>query len=374
MKKTVNVLVFIIIFFFIFSVNSFAEGSIENELIEKSQVERIRDNLDKEAKEFLSDVGADSSDSSLLLNLNYKSFLKAIINSFKENLKDIKLHFLSIITAVLLCSLFDSFSLSFKEKNKGLYNLCTCFFVASVSLIPLINLINSSEGLIIASCELSGAVIPILCTISAAQGKTISAGVFNSAAIVFSQLISEAYVYFFVPGANILLALSISSCTDSKGITKEIVKIIKKYFLILLSVCASLYFTIIGIKGSLSTAADESAIKALKLAAGNFVPVIGGAISDSASALLSSLSITKSAVGVFGILALLSIFVPLLIKILLWILGFDLCSALAGSFSQENINELLKTVSSVLSIFAVMLIFCALMMIVNIGILTSLRG
>ena len=374
MKKTLFVLISVLLFLSIFSFNSFARSTAENELIEKSNINEIIESLDKETKSFLEELGVDKTDYSKLFNLNYKSFVNALVNSFKDSLSDIKNHFLGIMSAVLLCALLSSFSNRFNETNKKIYDICICAFIASVSLIPIMDLINSSEGIIISSCNLSGAVIPILCTISAAQGRTVSAGVFNSAAVVFSQLLSEAYILFFVPCADILLAFSISSCFDSKSISKGLVKLIKKYFLIFLSICSSVYFTILGIKGSLSSAADESAVKALKLAAGNFVPVIGSAISESASVVLSSLSITKSAIGVFGVISVFALYLPIIFKIILWILSFDLCSAVAEAFSEEKLNELLKTVSSILSIFAIMVVFCALMMIINIGILTSLRG
>ena len=372
MKKITVVFVSFFIIILFFSVSAFAEKSIESELIEKSKVEQIRDSLDKQAKDFLEDLGAQNTDSQQLLNLNYKSFIKALLNLFKTNTREIKSHFLSIVTAVLLCGLISSFSNDFK--NNEIYNLCLCAFTASVSLVPIIDLINSSEGIIILSCKLSGTLIPVLCTICVFQGRSVSAGVFNSASVVFSQLLSEAYIYFFVPAADILLALSISSGIENKGISRAVVKLIKKYLLIFLSICASVYFTILGIKGSLSSAADESAVKALKLAAGHFVPVIGSAISDSASAVLSSLSITKSSIGIFGILSLFAVYAPILVKILLWTLSFDLCSALADAFCEEKLKELFKTVSSVLSIFAIMIVFCAFMMVINIGILTSLRG
>ena len=371
MKKLLLAII-IVCLVFSFGVVSFASEESQS-LIAQSGIEEIRNDLDEQTKEFLHNAGADKIDYESLFSLNFRQLSSSIMAVIRENVLSLKEYFFSLAAAVCISVLSESMRKK-SPSHSELFPLCTTIFIALVCVAPLTELVSANEVIILSACRFFSAIFPILCAIAAAGGKALTASVFEGGSLIFSQIISQGYISVFVPLCNMLLGLGMASVFDGEIVFSRIISLVKKYLLIFLSAGASLYFTVLGIKGNIGSAVDESGMKALKFAAGNFVPVIGGAISDSAGAVLASLTVTKSAIGAFGMLCLAAIFLPGLVKTLLWMLCFELSAALAGVFSLKNAERLLKCLASILGIFAIMLVFLALMMFINVGTLSAMKG
>ena len=211
-------------------------------------------------------------------------------------------------------------------------------------------------------------------TVCAAQGKAVSASLCSAATVGISQVLNTCFSVYFIPAANIMLALGISACANNTMHLDKAVKLIRKYLLIFLGGGALVYFTVLSVRTSVSSAVDESTVKTIKFASANFIPVIGGAIGDSAQAVAASLAVSKSTVGVFGLFCILAIFIPIISKILVWIIGLEICSLFSEAFSLEQETICLKHLADTLTVFIVVIIFCVTMFFINFGVLLTLRG
>lgn len=350
------------------------QPSEDSELLEQSGIYEIADELDKQTKDFIKDAGLEQINAESVYKLDFSSFLKAAYNLIFKSDEIIKAFFVLVAT-IFLSALVDSLAGDFLKKgNSDIFNICCALFIL-ISVVPeLASCISSCEAAIKSAGAFTLAVFPIMCTLLAAQGKTLSSAVFNGAAVGVSQIINTLCSEFFIPLTNILLALGVSSAAASSLPVDKLIKLVRKYMLIALSIAASIYFSVLSLKGAVSSAADETALRAVKVAAGNFVPVIGSAISDSAAAVISSLSVTKGAVGTFGIVALIGIFLPVIIKSALWLMCFEAAAFLCSVFSLESAEQVLKNLSSAMSVLMSLMFFCSLIFLINFGILTSMRG
>ena len=90
---------------------------------------------------------------------------------------------------------------------------------------------------------------------------------------------------------------------------------------------------------------DASAVKAVKLTISGMVPLVGGIISDASETILISAGLLKNATGIYGLLAILAIFVGPFLKIGTQYVLLKLTAALCSIFSVKRESDLLNDFS-----------------------------
>ena len=76
-----------------------------------------------------------------------------------------------------------------------------------------------------------------------------------------------------------------------------------------------------------NSAADNLSMRTAKFIIGSAVPVAGGVLSEALGTLTASVSLLKSSVGIYGVVACVVIFLPLLTELFLWRVGLNITSA-----------------------------------------------
>ena len=128
------------------------------------------------------------------------------------------------------------------------------------------------------------------------------------------------------------------------------------------------------IQNVINGAADSVTSRAAKFAAGTFVPIVGTYISESLSTVQACLSLVKSGVGMYAVLAMLIIIVPHIIAMLFWKLSLECGAAAADMFSLTKITGLLKAVSSGISLLIALMACFGILFIVCTGITVLTAG
>ena len=98
----------------------------------------------------------------------------------------------------------------------------------------------------------------------------------------------------------------------------------------------------ITITGAVSGAADASAIKAMKVTISGMVPVVGSIISDASETILVSAGLLKNAAGVYGIVAILAVFIGPFLRIGVQYIMLKITTAICSVFGVKRPINLLK--------------------------------
>ena len=375
MKKAGIAALFALFLILMFPLNAAAEEQSSDELIENSGIYEAAEQLEKENRDFLATAGLEEVSAQALYNLDFRAILQAVGRqislSFREQLRA----FLAMIAAVFVCALADSFAKGARrvDTSKMVAAAC-CLFLSGVCMVPLSQTLSVLGAAVESAAGFTATGVPILCTILAAQGKTLSAAAFNGAAVVMGQVMTTLFSAFFMPLVQVLLAVGFISSVSGESGLEPLVTQVRKYLLIALSASAGLYFSVLGLKAKAGAVADESALKAVKLAAGNFLPVIGSALSDSAGVVVSSLALSKTVIGGFGMAAIVAIFLPVIVQSVLWYLCLETAAFAAGFFSLNSALKVLKNLSAAVSVLAIIVIFCTLVFLLNFGLIIGSGG
>ena len=110
-----------------------------------------------------------------------------------------------------------------------------------------------------------------------------------------------------------------------------------------------------GITGVLSGSVDAAALKATKLAIGGMVPVVGGMLSDASETVLVSAGLVKNAAGVYGLLAVLAVWIGPFFHMGAQYLVWKGATALCGLFAPKHLTGVVSDFSTAMGLLLAML-------------------
>ena len=122
---------------------------------------------------------------------------------------------------------------------------------------------------------------------------------------------------------------------------KRIAGVLKWTVTSILTVLLLVFVGYLTVSGVIAGTADAVAVKAAKFTVSSMVPVVGGILSDAAETVLAGAGILKNAVGVFGMLVILSMCVVPFLQLGIHYLAYKLTAALAATVADGRTSGLI---------------------------------
>ena len=249
---------------------------------------------------------------------------------------------LSVVAAVLLVRLSDSFP----GASKQIIHLVSAVLIGIILLKPSNTMIRLGMKTVSEMTQYGKLLIPVLTAALAAQGGVTSSAALYAGTVFFISFLSAMIVKLTIPMIYIYICLSLANSAVGDDLLVNLKNFLKWLITWSLKIVLYVFTGYIGITGVVSGTADASAVKALKLTVSGMVPVVGGIISDASETILVSASVMKSAAGVYGILAIIAVWVGPFLKIGVQYLMLKITGAMCMLFSNKQASELIKDFST----------------------------
>lgn len=369
--KIFAVCVLIILFF---SVNAYAAGESEyyNGQVESSGAEDILSGLDSETKERLGELGIEDVNFSSLFDVSFSKIFSFVKKAAEGKLESPLKSLMKLLSVIILIAVCESF-MPDDDKMKNVINMAAVLFSVTVIISPLYDAMESAVSSVGVCADFMKSLIPVLVGIVSASGNPSLAVSFQSCAFAAAEVISALGKNYVVPIVGAVTALDLTGSLMPSMKLSGITELVKKTVIQTLSFTATLYVSFLGIKGALANAADTVASKGIKLVISSAVPIVGGAVSEAYSGIIGSLVLVKSTVGIFGIIVIAVITVPSMLQLLFWIFALKLGAAAGEVFSLGGVSSLLKALSCAITLLNVVILFGAVLFIISLALLLSLK-
>lgn len=247
--------------------------------------------------------------------------------------------------------------------------------IVAIILITKMKLTISSACTAISVCsDFVFAFIPAFCIIVATSGNTVAAFSTNTLLLSLAQALNFISNSVFLPLSNCFLAIGICSGIRDELNLRSFIANMKKYLITGISVCATVFVSVLSIKTAVASSADAIGLRSVRFAINSVVPVIGGAISEGLLSIQAYSSLIKSSVGIVGIIAVALVFLPSILNVSFWRLFLSLCGVISDIFSDRSVSSVLKAFTDALMIMNVILILSMVTTIISIGILIAAKG
>lgn len=259
---------------------------------------------------------------------------------------------------VLMCALAES--VADAGSLKGTLSAVGVLCGAGIAAAAMYDLLEGSLTAISAAANFMLVFIPVLTGISAALGHTLTAAAVNSAILGCTQLISQLAANFLAPFCGAILGVSTAGAVHPQLKLDKLGEVIKKLVVWGLTLVMTIFMGVLSLQTAVSAASDNAAIKTAKFMVSQGVPIIGGTVSDAVNTLKSGLGVLKSSVGVYGIIAVAMITVPVLAGLVCYKAAMLAAQGLAEMFGLKELAALFKSFGAVMTI-VIAIVVCVLL-------------
>lgn len=229
--------------------------------------------------------------------------------------------------------------------------------VVSVSTILLGNstsLIHLAVQTVETLSEYGKLLMPVLTSALAAQGGITASGALYAGTLIFDTILSSLLRAIIVPLLYILCCLAMLFAASGQELIGKLRDLVKWLITWSLKIALYVFTGYMGITGVVSGTTDAATLKATKLAISGMVPIVGSILSDSSEAVLVGAGVMKNAVGIYGLLAILAVWIGPFFKIGIQYLLLKVCFGVCGIFPTKQTSTLIKDFSGIMGILLAM--------------------
>ena len=372
MKKLILLFILIISICIIFNV-SFVYAE------DKNIFDYVNENIEKiDMKDLENIINEDSEINISLKQLinkiisgEYDSDINSIIKQIQEIVKNELLSFIpmifSILSVVLLYSILKNLSNSFlnKEINSLIHFVCFSAVLLIVST-QITMIISSIKNLIDQIGKYSDVSFPILMNVMILLGSKVSSSVYSPYCELFSTTIIKVIQNVVFPLSSASIIVQIVSNISDKIKLNKLSKVLLDMSKYILTTMFSLFIVFLSFQGLTSGIIDTISIKSAKYAIENYVPIIGGYLSDGYDLVLFSFVLIKNSLGYIVLIYFLKVILVPIIKILVLTISLRVSAAVIEPLSENKISDFLFKISKNVMMFIAIVLAISFMFIISI--------
>lgn len=279
----------------------------------------------------------------------------------RPDLKEASTACLSIMVVMLLTSVLRSLP-GVSEKTislAGNTGISLILFRSSGSLIQL------ASTTVTEISTYGRLLLPVMTAAMAGQGNISTSSALYVGTAFFDALLTSLIGKLLIPMVYLYLVISVAYSTIGEETLKRLRDTIKWATVWTLKTILYIFTGYIGITGVISGATDAASLKAAKLAISGMVPVVGNILSDASEAVLISAATVKNAAGVYGLFAILAIWIGPFFRIGSHYLLLKAASALCPAFTGKSSTDLVQDFCSALGLLLAMTGAISLMLLIS---------
>ena len=279
------------------------------------------------------------------------------------------LRMLEMLLAVILLSALAQ-SLRQGEGTGAVYE-CVCTLCAVTMLAdPLIAAFSRAAAALSRTSDFMLGFAGVYGGILAVSGSLTGAAAWQGSMAAACGVGLEISTKLLFPLLSLCLAMSMTDAVNPAVSLAGIITAVQKLTAWVLGLMMAGFLGLLSVQTVVTGAADKAGTKAAKFVISGAVPIVGGAVSDAYAAVIGSMGVLRSSVGVTGIILVTAILAPVILELALYRAAMLLAGAAAELFDVPMLSRLFKNAGAVLSAgfsaavcFGVVFIFGAAVML-----------
>ena len=339
MKKSLVLLLCLLLIFFVLStrkpmltVSAFTKEGTAGDAVEAGAMEELEGNLDElldaldtEALQNYLDTLTDFRGTSIKdklkqlvtgdASLDYPSLWQALLGLLFEDASVFLPAFALILAVALLCGILNASKNGFLHSTMSdIIGFVGYISVGAVVLSCLISVLSVGFTAVEQMKRQMELIFPLLLTLMAASGGSVSAAVFRPAVAFMSGAVLELFTSVVLPVSVVVIVLAfVGNLSDSVRTEKlgDFFKSVSKW---LIGLTLGLFSLFLSVQGMTAAQYDGVSLRAVKYVISGSVPIVGGFLSGGVDLVLAGSALIKNALGsVACFLLVASIVRPLLL-------------------------------------------------------------
>ncbi len=326
-------------------------------------------------------------DNHALKDFSFRNMIKKVIKGEKifekDKLKDfiietffnelrINLSFLAKILAITIISaVLTNLQGTFEKSSVSqIANYVTYMVLAILIIGSFYQLMEVVENTIRNMVGFMEIIMPVLLTFLVIAGGPNTKILFHPMIIGSVNLIGVLVQNIIIPLIYFSFIVSILANLSSSAELKKLSELGRQIITFMITAAFTIFIGIITIYG-LSTKMDGLTIRTAKFAIDNFVPIVGGFLSDAVETVIGSSAILKNGIGIIGLLILIIITVLPAIKISILLFIYRVIGAVIEPIVSSNISNFFTDIGKTLLLILISVVSVAIMFFLTITIVVD---
>ena len=276
--------------------------------------------------------------------------LRNSVGKLRPDLREASRTSAAVVSAGMALSVLQSFSGSAKKAAAA----AGVFAASSILLSGTGSLIQLGFDTVEELSEYGKLLLPVMTAAMAAQGGAAASTALYIGTAVFDMILSTLISRLLAPMVYLFLVLAISAAAVGEDLLKKMRDLIRQFVSWTLKTLLTVFTTYMSISGAICGTTDAVALKAAKMTISTFVPVVGGILSDASETVLVSAALVKNAAGLYGIFALLAVFLSPFLTIGVHYLLMKLTTAICSLLGSPQLTELTGDFSTAMGLLLAM--------------------
>ncbi len=340
---------------------------IPEDILSASGAEEIADNAPPAVQEVLDRYGIEAENPDAVSNIGFSEGLHALWETICSHV-GAPLRIFLTLTAVIVCaSLLQGMQGGLNGNLQQMSDLIVVMAGAAAALPQVCNCFLRVRETLTQCTDFMTAFTPVFAGILITSGSAGAGLGYQTAVYALVSVIVQVIGNVLLPVLSVCLALSIADAVSPNGTLGGMLSFAKTCVTWMLGLLMTIFLGVLSIQGIVRGATDTFATKTARYVVSNFVPFIGGAVSDAYGTVMGSLKILRSSTGFVGIATLCILFVPILVQLVLYRFAVSGAAAVAELFSAKALTKLLRGMEQTLQMTLAVLICFSVMFVVAIA-------
>lgn len=237
--------------------------------------------------------------------LDYSSLAGSVFALVWDESKLILPAFAVVLAVALLCGILNSAKSGFIHSTMSdIINFVGYVSVGAVTLACLIGVLEAGFTAIGEMRKQMEIVYPLLFTLMAASGGTVSAAIYKPALVFMSGTIVELFSSVVLPTSIAVVVLAFVGNLSEEVRTEKLGELFKSVNKWLIGLTFGLFGILLSVQGIAAAQYDGLSLRAVKYVLSGSVPIVGGFLSGGLDLVLAGSALIKNALGSFSLFLL----------------------------------------------------------------------
>lgn len=312
-------------------------------------------------------------------NQNFQSLVEGIISGnialdgetlFGYVFTNIKNGFLNIFHGLavvfvlaVLATIFEAMSLN--DETKKIIRFVISSLILLILVTSAVSIISSSVESVERIQNQIDAIFPILIPIVSLIGGGATVNVINPSATLLSYVISNIFSKVLLPIVLFVITITVISGLNTTDRFKKLKAFLVSLFKIIIAISGTIFIFTLTTSGLISSVTDTLTIRATRYSIKNYIPYLGGYISDGISLAKLSFILIKNGIGVGAMLVLGGIVIAPIVKILVFILSLKFCASLIEIAGGDQLSSIVLGFANTFKMLLAIILGISMMLILN---------
>lgn len=264
-----------------------------------------------------------------------------------------------IVAALIVISVFNSLKQSKGEDMGAAFDFVSAAVLTGACFPALSYVFNYTKAAIEGFCGFTAALLPVTASLYAMGGNAAQSVAASGGLNLFLTVTELVNAKALLPLLSLGVALSLTGLLPGSEHIAPAASIVKNCLCVMLVFTFSLVSFVFYFQTAVAASADNLSYRTVRFAAGTFIPLIGGAVGDSARTVFGAVSSVKASVGVLGLGAMGTYILPPVVSAFLYKGVFAFSAFFARLCGLEKQSKFIAELGGTLGVCLALLISCS---------------